>query len=59
MNEFVLFDPDGQECEWIDPVFEFAETNEAYIVHNGIFEYTVPKRPGFTGVVREMQVDDE
>lgn len=57
MNEFVVFDGDGTESEWIDPVVNITETAESWFVDNGHALYEVPKR-GRTMLVRPRIVSE-
>lgn len=44
MNEFVAFDQNGVETEWISPVVNVRESDESWFVDNGFAVYEVPKQ---------------
>lgn len=55
-TEFVVIDPDGVECDWIDPVLNIDEQEDAWNVDNGYGIYIVPNVAGYTYLQREKQV---
>lgn len=58
-TEFVAFDGSGREVDWIDPVFEFTETDDEWIVHNGAHEYRVSRAPGLRCELRKRKDEDD
>ena len=58
MNEFVVFDPDGTESEWIDPVVSVTESDGSWLVDNGFAVYEVPKQ-GRTMQVRTRVLSED
>jgi len=53
MSEFVSINPDGVECDWIDPVVTLTEDPSGYTVDNGFGSYRVDRQPQWTYLVRE------
>ena len=53
--EFVMIDENGNERDWVDPVFSVEETVTSYRVDNGYCVYDIPKQPGWQGILREKQ----
>lgn len=53
--EAVLYDDEGTEVDWWDPVFSLEETATHWVIE-GCHEYEVPKKHGHRLVVREMEV---
>jgi len=42
MKQFHVVFKDGSQ-DWIDPVLNFEETDEYYIINNGYYDYTIDK----------------
>lgn len=57
-KEFVVFNKDGKEVEWIDPVLEFHELSRYWVVYNGAYEYRVYKRKNHHYKIRKRVTYD-
>lgn len=54
-KEFVVIDDHKEEVEWIDPVLEIEETDDAYKIYNGYYYYHVSKKEGFQYIIRDLE----
>lgn len=55
MQEFVVFNQYGKEVDWIDPVENFTENENYWIVDNGIFTYEIKRQYGHTYKIRNLK----
>ena len=47
-QQFVLIDENGKEVDWVDPIRSFSESENYWVISNGLYEYTIKKLPGYT-----------
>ena len=53
-KEFVTFNKEGREVDWIDPVNDWQETETEFLVETDYGTHMVSKTPGYTFEVREL-----